>query len=132
MRRTVIRDAGIAAVLAVIGPFVVVQTVPAPEQIPLEGWVGMGLAAFVFYLWADHMAHTGWDYLAHRGPRRLRGLMIGILLAAGTLGILMGIIARYVPELADITRFIRWITVGMLLVGGIVTWVTWRWGAGHD
>jgi hypothetical protein len=95
-------------------------------QITPEGWVAIAITLIPTYLFADHLAHTVGDYRRHRGARRLRGLMLAILLFAGMLGILMGIFARYVPEVGTAARFIRWISVGMLFVGGITTYVTWR------
>lgn len=97
-------------------------------RITTEGWVAIGLSAFVTYLFADHFVHATREYVRLRGARRLRGWMLAALLLSGVLGILMGNIARYIPELADAARFMRWVAVGMLFVGGITTWITWRLG----
>lgn len=133
MRKRLLRDALVALFLACVGLPTAVAVFPDPARIATEGWIGMGLSVFVLYLYADHLANTAWDYLEHRGVRRLRGLMIAILLVAGCLGIVMGTVARYVPEVAEPARFVRWITLGMLFVGGISSWVSWRWpGSEHD
>lgn len=96
-------------------------------QITPEGWFAIVIALLVFGLYADHLGHALTDYIQLRGARRLRGLVIALLLAAGVLGIVMGTVARYVPAIADAARFVRWISVGMLFVGGITTFITWRW-----
>lgn len=126
MRRRLVRDGLVASLLAVVGLLVSVALIPNAAAVTPEGWVALGLSALVFYLFTDHLVYASWDYAERRDARRFRGLMIGLLLAAGTLGILMGSVARYVPEMAEVARFVRWITIGMLFVGGITTWITWR------
>lgn len=117
--RELLAPAALALVLVAATPALVRLT-------SIEGWVAISLAAVVAYLFVDHAAHAFADYTRRGGVRRLRGLMLALLLGAGALAILMGNLARYVPEVADVSRFLRWVSVGMLFVGGITTWITWR------
>lgn len=96
--------------------------------IGIEAAVAIGLSDLVLYLFADNLVHSAAFYFRHRNLRRLRAFVLALLLAAGSAGILMGTVARYVPELGDPARFIRWVTIGMLFVGGAMSWVTWRFG----
>lgn len=90
-----------------------------------EAIVGIGLSAFLVFLWGDDMVETYRDWKTYHDPRAFRTLLKASLLAAGAVAFLLGAISAYYdPRLLDAARFWGWVVRAGLLVIGVVIFIT--------
>lgn len=97
------------------------------EDTTNEGLVAYSLlTAVVFLLYIDHAYRSYKLWNRERGYRALRGFFISVMLLVGMLALVLGAAAASFPDARDFAVFLGSIIRGMLLVGGILIFISWR------
>lgn len=84
------------------------------------------LTSVVVLLYIDHAVHAFRLWRQERRLRSLRNFFIAVMLLVGMAVLLLGATARMVPLLGEWAVFLGSVLRGMLLVGGLAIFYSWR------